>query len=652
MNKNWQSQCWRTALLTVLMAGLAIAGAASTCEQSRCAVSLRLEQENLNTGVRFWLTGSVYPFQAGSVGQTVRLTILGPQSPGRLPAGQAVFDGDVALDMEGSYRYQFHFQRDLTVLPFDLRGSPFTGFPPGEVSAGLYQVYVCYGDAICEALVPVLPPSLLRRSSCEGWTGSAIIVAGYGGQIWNHLTGRCEDLQNSVNTLAKYAYTVLRWSRCLPGDRIYLLHPDPAEDCDLDGQPDVDAAPTVENLKAAIENWALQSCCIGQQEAPAGSPLTIYIVSGSAIANAFYINKDELVSAGQLASWLSTLQAGIQPSDLGQGLISPATCGRGLPVAMILEFPLSGSFIHDLATACPGLTIVTSSEADLLGRCQAHIIEAGGLLSFSHPFWNRILLRGSVELAWSEARRFILDLYDDQNPQFWAAGNAVTNEPSDESSVSWQCPQCSQTDSFQIYGEAYCAMDQGTVRLESSCVVGQMLQIRVQVRHSRFTQDCGVYVVVFPPAGVTRPNIIVELPYSHEEGWYVGSLLDGLAVPGRWQLLYMAVDPDGRVATMSRNITALAPALVFDEKTQGLIPAPAEDGLSPSRAGSRDFSDEYPALLDALAAATKNNLSRVADTVNNARQSGGLPATSGLIDSLLGKVSSGNLSGLDPTRGN
>lgn len=641
MSKKGQSLKRPAVLLTILAAGfiitgarlsLAKSGAASACEASRCAVSLQLEQERLSNGTRFWLTGSVHPFPAGDTGETVRMSIVGPH-------GQVVFDGNVGLNVEGSYRYEFHFQQDLTDLPFDLRAASCPSTRLGTSPAGLYHACVFYGDAYCEAIIPILPPAR-----------SAIIVAGYGGRAWNQLTGQCEDLQNSVNSLAKYAYTVLRWSLGLPADRIYLLHPDLSADCDLDGQPDVDALATAEHLKAAIESWALDKFCITEPADAWYSPLLIYVVSGSGGPNTFYINKDDAVSAGELASWLSALRASIEQRQIEAGA---AVCPL-LRATAVLEFPLSGSFIYDLAATGPGVAIVTSSQGSILGGWQSHIIEDGGLLSFSRQFWNQISSEGLVEPAWSRARQFILDLYDDQNPQFFAAGTSTAGEMSADSTVPGQCPQLDRMLCLQISGQAYCVMDQGAIRLEGLAVVGKSVCLRAGVRNCRLPQDCTVYAVVFPPAGVTRPNTIIDLTYSHEVGCYMGSLPEGLAVPGQWQLLYVAVDPDERVAMTSHPITAVAvdlnpsglPAIRLAGERQINIDAPV------FWQGGSGLTGDYAVLLAALAAAEKNSPNPMLDAVSSTPLRYGLPAASGLIDSLLNHGSCGELGVLDPGESN
>ena len=665
MSKKGQSLKRPAVLLTILAAGFIIAGArlslansgaASACEPSRCAVSLQLEQERLSNGTRFWLTGSVHPFQAGDTGQTVRMSIVDPH-------GQVVFDGNVGLNVEGSYRYEFHFQQDSTDLPFDLRAAscPSTrlGTSPLDWArdrlAGLYHVCVFYGDAYCEAIIPILPPAR-----------SAIIVAGYGGQAWNRLTGQCEDLQNSVNSLAKYAYTVLRSSLGLPADRIYLLHPDLSADCDLDGQPDVDALATAEHLKAAIESWAAEKLCITEQAGAWYSPLLIYVVSGSGGPNTFYINKDDAISAGELASWLSALRAGIEQRQIEAG----ATVCPLLRATAVLEFPLSGSFIYDLAATGPGVTIVASSQGSILGGWQSHIIEDGGLLSFSWHFWNQISSEGLVEPAWSRARQFILDLYDDQSPQFFAAGTSTAGEMSADSTVSGQCPQLDRMPCLQISGQAYCIMGQGAISLEGLAVVGESVYVRAGVRHCRLDQDCTVYAVVFPPAGVTRPNTIIDLTYSHEAGCYIGSLPEGLAVPGQWQLLYVAVDPDERVAMTSHTVTAVAvnlnpsglPAIPLLSQGQawpragGALAGERQINIdvAASCQGGSGLIGDYAVLLAALAAAEKNSPSPMLDAVSLAPWRYGLPAACGLglIDSLLNHGPCGELGVLDPGESN
>lgn len=571
MKKNTQTQ-W--CLLTVLTAlALTIAAGPAACQGSASAVSLRLEREKVSDGIRFWLTGSVNPFKAGYTGQTVALSVVGPQ-------GQLLFDENLTLDLQGSFRHEFHFQRDLTDSRFHLRGPSF--------AAGLYAVYVSYGSASCEALIPVLPP-----------IGSAIIVAGYGEQTCNRITGRHEDLQQSVNALAEDAYTVLRTSLGLPRDRIYFLHPDLAVDCDLDGQPDVDALPTPENLRFAIENWALEKFCTTEPEGIWHNPLTVYIVSGSGGSDVFYLNQDDPVCADNLAYWLSTLKAGIDRRQFDAGVsVSPL-----LQATVILESPMSGSFISDLAGPNTGLTVLTSSADPMFAHCESHVTDAGGVLSFSHRFWNRIRLGESVGGAWTEAAQFILSRYDDQYPQLAADGNYLPTELSDELLVSERYLQSSQTSQFSICGEACCATGEGTFRPVRLCVVGESVHLRADVRHASSAQGCTVDIVAFPPAGLIKPNMILELTYSDELQSYVGALPDGFAAPGEWELLYIAVDVDGHVAVTSHKLMLIAANIDAD------MPAPSYDDLT--------WPGTFANLQEVLAATNASDSNPVADLINN-----------------------------------
>ncbi len=573
MRTNRHTKWQLTTVATVVVLGImVVASAAAACEGGSYAVSVRLERERVGDATWFWLTGSVAPCPEGQTGRTVALSIIGP-------AGQVVFDGNVALNSEGSYRYEFHFQRDLTDVPFHLRGAPS--------GAGLYHVSVCYENARSEALIPILPP-----------IGSAIIVAGYG------------DLQEAVNASAEYAYSVLRRSLCLPRDRIYFLHPDLATDCDFDGQPDVDALPTLENLRYAIENWAQDKFCTGEQDALWHTPLTVYIVSGSGGSNFFYINEADPVWAGDLACWLSTLKAGICRRQMQAGLYADLA----LPATVILECRMSGSFLCSLAKLHRDVTIVTSSQGTIFGRCESHIAEAGGLLSFGRQFWNSILLRASVGSAWRQAREFIGSCHGDQAPQISADGNGVPDEPSDEIVASQQHLHCGEAGDFTVRAEVCCATHTGTLRVLSRCVAGESVYLRAQVHRPHLAAECTVYIVAFPPPGVTESNIVLQLTYSPELGGYVGALPDGFSMPGVWQLLCVAEDPDGHLAVTSRELTTIAAdvtAAAILSEVEG-PPAPCNDDPTWLR---------YRAdLLQALAEVRGKDSTWVADLVNKALQ--------------------------------
>lgn len=452
MTSNRHTKWQLTAVAMAVVLGImVIASAAAPRQGDSYAVSVRLERERVGDATRFWLTGSVAPCPEGQAHPRVTLSIIGP-------AGQVVFDGDVAVDSNGSYRSEFHFQQEVSDGPFDLRA------PPSGV--GVYQVSVCYENARSEALIPILPP-----------IGSAIIAAGYG------------DPQEAVNTAAEYAYRVLRRSLCLPRDRIYFLHPDLATDCDCDGQPDVDALPTVENLRYAIEDWASDKFCTDEQDAVWHTLLTLYIVSGSGGSDFFYLNEADPVWADDLACWLSTLKANICRRQMQAGV---SAC-LFLPATVIVERRMSGSFLGSLANL-----------------------------------------------------------------------------------------HCSDAGDFTVCAEVCCATHTGTLRVLSRCVVGESVYLRAQVRRPHLAADCTVYVVGFPPAAVTESNIVLQLMYSPELGGHVAALPDGFTTPGVWQLLCVAVDPDGHLAVTSRELTTIAAEMITTailSEVQGL-PAPCNDDLS------------------------------------------------------------------------
>jgi hypothetical protein len=314
------------------------------------------------------------------------------------PQEQVVFDGNVALDQEGSYRYEFHF-----------RAENGGWFPVSSSStSGLYEVSVTYGNASSEALIPVVNQE-----------GSAIIVVA-------DFSDYREEYQEAVSMLGSFAYRTML-SLNLPEDRIYVLHPDLTADLDGDGQADVDALPTYDNLRFAIENWALEKFDMAEL---ASTPLTIYIVTRIGGHNYCYIGENGGVSASDLHNWLNNLKTSIEERQQDAGL----PVSGYVPVNFILEFQSSGSFINNLGII-PAVTVVTSSEDAPLPYGRSNMLY-GGLLSFSREFLDKIRLGHTVERAFSRAQRYILDYYSNQSPQLDADGNGIPNKLSDELAAS------------------------------------------------------------------------------------------------------------------------------------------------------------------------------------------------------------------------
>jgi len=457
-------------------------------------VTLRLEREDWNGGTRFWLTGSVYPFDGEH--QTATLQIVGPH-------GDVTFE-DIALDQAGSYRHESHFQEDRGYYP---RGS--------LADSGLYRVSVFYGRARSEAMLPVLPP-----------TGSAIIVAGYGPVRRNPWTGVRENSQPAVNELADWAYMVML-GRLKSHDSIYLLHPD---------SPYADALPTVVNLQYAIEDWALERFDTSEEWGLAYTPLTIYIVSGFGEVGYFDINEDEIVSVFLLADWLSTLRDSVVQRQMEAGVAPWIVDNQPMvPINIILEFPSSAVFAGKFSPVnlAGRLTaIVCSSDTD--PNDASNILPP--IASFSWKFFDEILNGMDMWRAWIEARMFILDYYGNQIPRVEADGDGHPG----------------LSDELELHGRylEFLGYPNYPPRFTTAHVspwpprVGEPAVMEANLELD-FGERGEVYVTVFPPEGVAEPTFTLQLAETGSRWPFSGTLQWDFEDPGEWELLYVGKDSEG-----------------------------------------------------------------------------------------------------------
>lgn len=198
----------------------------------------------------------------------------------------------------------------------------------------------------------------------------AVIVAGsgpyYGNALWN-ATLKCTKL--AYQALITQGYSE---------DNIYYISPVTPIDANGDGNSDVDADATVENLSEAIKTWA--------QDA---DDLIVYMTGHG--GNGYFslnntITPNEIVEAGDLNNWLNLLQE-TMPGKL----------------IFIYDACLSGSFLSLLKPDAPladakQRIVITSSQYNR----RAWFLDEGEN-SFSYQLWRYIYLVGKLYLAYDNA---------------------------------------------------------------------------------------------------------------------------------------------------------------------------------------------------------------------------------------------------------
>lgn len=294
----------------------------------------------------------------------------------------------------------------VTALPVELNATPEDdvtlqlGIPP-QALAGNYSlrvfnrteaVFLYGGISIADG--PVVFSNTGGGAPAATAVSKAIIVAGGGPYAGNNLWEATRDVAN-------YAYRALTYQG-YDRENIYYLNPDMSIDVDGDGLlNDVDAVANIENLQAAIVQWAAEGD---------GYELLLYLVDHGGDGR-FRLNQTTEVSALELAGWLDDLQARIP--------------GK---IVVIYDACLSGSFVDPLRSPDGReRVVVTSSAADE----NAFFVNRGAL-SFSFQFWASVFSGGDVRDSFHFARDMMRDF---QTSQVDANGNGIANEKSDRNAL-------------------------------------------------------------------------------------------------------------------------------------------------------------------------------------------------------------------------
>jgi hypothetical protein len=237
-----------------------------------------------------------------------------------------------------------------------------------------------------------LEPSVVAKGEyLTGTRPKAIIVAGGGPYEGN-------ALWPATVKVSQYAYNALLYQG-YEKDDIFLISP--VEDVDFDGDgnlDDVDALATIENLKYAITDWALNA-----------SELMVYLTDHGGFEE-FVLNKftdtPQFVSVGELDSWFDEAQAVM----------------RG-PLTFIYDACQSGTFVEGLLPPVGAERVVLTSASN-----EPALFLEGGALSFSYQFWAAVFYRGKFYDAYLIATQ---QMEGDQRPLLDANGNGIANERED-----------------------------------------------------------------------------------------------------------------------------------------------------------------------------------------------------------------------------
>ncbi len=238
---------------------------------------------------------------------------------------------------------------------------------------------------------PALPPNNTR----------AIIIAGGGPYADNKLWAATQAMANK-------AYNALLHQGFIR-ENIHYISATASLDLDGNGlQDEVDADLSRQSIQDAITQWA--SADDDGDGSPDAEDVVVYATDHGG-SDLFRVNAVEMLSSGDLDSWLTTLEGEISGN-----------------VTLIYDACQSGSFSP---ISHSRRRVITSS-----GENEAAEFTGSGLLSFSDTFWMKIQNGNSIGDAYSAAWQGILKTPGAQSPQLDADGDqglntgySVTGEP-------------------------------------------------------------------------------------------------------------------------------------------------------------------------------------------------------------------------------
>jgi hypothetical protein len=334
--------------------------------------------------------------------------------------------------------------------------------------------------------------------------GKAIIIAGR--------RSKDDPVWPITDYLANLGYRTLRY-RGFSRENIQYLSPLPGRDVDGNGaDDDIDLASTLDNASQTFTNWAGDA-----------SRLFVYLVDHGYDASGngqFCLSPTEMLSAGQLDTWLDALQDQTH-----------------IDVTVVIDCCYAGSFLNELTYNGTAKRVVIASCAD----DELSYFVAGGLVSFSDAFFCGVLLGLNEADAFAMARDAMSSyqaawMDDNQDGVCNAGDGAVAREmlvgPSFLSGKD--IPRIGHVLGSQVLN------GDTAVTLQASDITSTYPLMRV-------------WCMIVPPGYVPVPGNPVaslpELPLSYDpaSGTY-RSRYEGFAQEGTYKIIYYAEDLYGGVS--------------------------------------------------------------------------------------------------------
>jgi hypothetical protein len=407
----------------------------------------------------FWMSGDIAVDNAGSMyvvdshnHRIQKLTVDGVYIGqwGSYGTGNGQFDTpeSIAVDMAAGYVYVLDGWNNNRVQKFTLDGTYVSqwgtlGYGPGElVEPKAIEVdgdgLVLVGDHLRVQWFDPSTGSLVRSIGQKGTapcsfnriysvaadpaSGAVYTVEGFNQRVQKFTPADLADnakavivtgggaypgnnLWDATQASANYAYRSLV-SQGFTKETIHYLSPNTHLDLDGNGvADDVDADCTSANLEHALTDWA-PSMLNGLPT----SDVVVYLVDHGG-PSTFRMSATEVLDAGQFASWVDEMQAGVS--------------GK---VTVVYDACDSGTFVPHLANpthAGKRLVITSTSPGE-----SAYFVSTG-TVSFSNYFWTEIFNGSSVGAAFGAATDGLGETFQYQTPLLDDTADGVGNGPGD-----------------------------------------------------------------------------------------------------------------------------------------------------------------------------------------------------------------------------
>jgi hypothetical protein len=408
----------------------------------------------------------------------------------------------------------------VELRPVQAGSNRFEASYDGFTQEGTYPVAIYARDRNGSTCVP----KVSNVSVNSPLTRKAILVAG---------VSSSSTIEAGIEQGMRTAYHALTYQGYRE-DTIKVLAPEDISGVDHDRQPATRA-----NLMAAITTWAAAST----------QDLVVYLV-GEGAAGSFKLNGSENLTAGELDTWLDTLQATLP--------------GK---VVVVYDAAQAGSFLPKLVPPTGKQRILLASAKD----DQTAGFAAEGFISFSQYFWARVANGATVLQGFLDSRNALRSTCPGQEPELDDDGNGTANQDSDSSLAR------------------YYAIGMGMMIAADPAVIGTTVKDMTLRGQSSANLWAGgiisskrvkrVFAVITPPGYVSSASsqaALDKLELANDgTGRWLGTYKN-FSRPGKYLVSFFALDTEGNLSN-PETISVTQPPLDLIV-TKIIAPATAKRG--------------------------------------------------------------------------